>query len=63
MCGKMKQYDLTCKMCVKHLCGPAVVTNVVYKVTNGNKLTRSSFSKTHDSRLHTVRSVVLLIIS
>jgi hypothetical protein len=38
MCGKMKQYDLTCKMCVKHVCGPAVVTN-------DNKSTRFSFQK------------------
>jgi hypothetical protein len=55
MCGEMKQYDLTCKICVKHLCGPAVVTNDV-------KFTRSSFSKTHNSRLQTEPPVVLLFL-
>jgi len=53
MCGKVKQYDLTRKMCVKHLCGPAVVTNNI-------KCARFSFSKKHDSRPQTVPSVVLL---
>jgi hypothetical protein len=55
MCSKMKEYNLACKMCVKHVCGPAVFTN-------GNKSTRPSFPKTHDSQLETVPSVVLLFL-
>ena len=56
MCGKMKQYDLTRKMCVKYLCGPAVVTN-------NTQCAIRNFSKTHDSRPQTVPSIVLLSLS
>jgi len=49
----MKQHDLTCKMCVKHLCSPAVVTNNV-------KCAGFSFSTRHDSRPQSLPSVVLL---